>query len=77
MLADGALTAPELLEIYLEPIARLDSQLRCYRVVLTDNARDEAYAGPVRRRIVWTPVSGCRCSACRSRSKMMSTSPAR
>jgi amidase len=44
MLADGELTAPELLEIYLERIARLDSQLRCYRVVLTDKARDEAYA---------------------------------
>ena len=44
MLADGEVTAPELLEIYLERIARLDSQLRCYRVVLTDKARDEAYA---------------------------------
>jgi amidase len=44
MLADGEISAPELLEIYLERIARLDSQLRCYRVVLTDKARDEAYA---------------------------------
>ena len=44
MLAAGELTAPELLEIYLERIARLDSQLRAYRVVLTDKARDEAYA---------------------------------
>jgi len=44
MLADGELTAPELLEIYLERIARLDSELRAYRVVLTDKARDEAYA---------------------------------
>jgi amidase len=44
MLADGAISAPELLEIYLERIARLDSELRCYRVVLTDKARDEAYA---------------------------------
>jgi amidase len=42
MLADGELTAPELLEIYLERIARLDSQLRCYRVVLADSARYEA-----------------------------------
>lgn len=39
MLADGELTAPELLEIYLERIARLDSELRCYRVVLSDSAR--------------------------------------
>ncbi len=43
MLADGELTAPELLEIYLERIARLDCELRAYRVVLTDKARDEAY----------------------------------
>lgn len=42
MLADGELTAPELLEVYLERIARLDSQLRCYRVVLADQARYEA-----------------------------------
>ncbi|OIN82672.1 amidase [Mycobacterium malmoense] len=44
MLADGELTAPELLEIYLERIARLDNQLRCYRVVLSDTARYEAAA---------------------------------
>ncbi|SPM35573.1 Asp-tRNAAsn/Glu-tRNAGln amidotransferase A subunit or related amidase, partial [Mycobacterium rhizamassiliense] len=44
LLADGAVTAPELLEIYLERIARLDSDLRSYRVVLTDSARDEADA---------------------------------
>jgi amidase len=44
LLADGELTAPQLLEVYLQRIARLDSQLRCYRVVLTDSARDEADA---------------------------------
>jgi amidase len=43
-LADGELTAPELLEVYLERIARLDSTLRCYRVVLSDTARYEAAA---------------------------------
>ncbi|OBJ04605.1 amidase [Mycobacterium alsense] len=42
MLADGELTAPELLEIYLDRIAGLDSRLRCYRVVLSDSARYEA-----------------------------------
>lgn len=42
MLADRELTAPELLEVYLERIARLDSHLRCYRVVLSDSARYEA-----------------------------------
>jgi len=44
MLADRELTAPELLEVYLERIARLDIQLRCYRVVLADSAREDAYA---------------------------------
>src|ERR1700761_6145066 len=45
MLADGELTAPELLEIYLERIARLDSELRAYRVVLTDKARRRGVRG--------------------------------
>jgi amidase len=42
MLADGEVSAPELLEVYLDRIARLDSQLRSYRVVLSDAARHEA-----------------------------------
>ncbi len=42
MMANGELTAPELLEVFLERIGRLDSQLRCYRVVLVDQARYEA-----------------------------------
>jgi amidase len=42
MLAAGSITAPELLELYLERIARLDGELRSYRVVLTDSARQEA-----------------------------------
>jgi amidase len=42
MLADGAITAPELLELYLDRIARLDPQLRAFRVVLVDSARQEA-----------------------------------
>jgi amidase len=42
MLADGTITAPGLLEIYLERIARLDPQLRSYRVVRADAARREA-----------------------------------
>ncbi len=42
MLAAGAITAPALLEVYLERIARLDQQLRCYRVVPADTAREEA-----------------------------------
>jgi len=42
MLTDGELTAPELLEVYLDRIARFDNELRCYRVVLSDSARYEA-----------------------------------
>jgi amidase len=44
MLAAGTITAPALLEVYLDRIARLDPQLRSYRVVLADNARQEAEA---------------------------------
>jgi amidase len=42
MLADGVITAPALLELYLERIARLDPQLNAYRVVRRDAARVEA-----------------------------------
>ena len=42
MLAAGTITAPELLELYLDRIARLDSELRAFRVVLADSARQEA-----------------------------------
>jgi amidase len=44
MLAAGTVTAPALLEIYLERIARLDPQLRSYRAVLAQTARQEAAA---------------------------------
>ncbi|HEX7323506.1 MAG TPA: amidase [Mycobacterium sp.] len=44
MLAAGDITAPALLEVYLDRIGRLDPQLRAYRVVLTDSARAEAAA---------------------------------
>ncbi|MGB8794952.1 MAG: amidase, partial [Mycobacterium sp.] len=42
MLAEGTITATSLIEIYLDRIARLDPQLRSYRVVLADTARQEA-----------------------------------
>jgi amidase len=42
MLADGTITAPALLEVYLDRIARLDPDLRSYRVVLAGSARREA-----------------------------------
>ena len=44
LLAAGTVTAPALLEVYLDRIARLDPQLRSYRVVLADTARQEAEA---------------------------------
>ncbi len=44
MLAAGELTATQLLESYLTRIARLDPQLRSYRVVLAATAREEAAA---------------------------------
>jgi amidase len=44
MLADGTITAPALLDVYLDRIARLDPKLRCFRVVLADSAREEAAA---------------------------------
>ena len=40
----GTITAPALLDVYLERIGRLDPELRSYRVVLADSAREEAAA---------------------------------
>lgn len=48
MLADGTITAPALLDVYLERIARLDPDLRSYRVVNADAAREQAAAAQVR-----------------------------
>src|SRR5258707_4106595 len=44
LLAAGTFTAPALLVVYLDRIARLDPELRAYRIVLTDSARREAAA---------------------------------
>ncbi len=48
MLAAGTLTAPALLEIYLDRIGRLDRELRSFRIVLTQKARVEAQAAQER-----------------------------
>jgi amidase len=48
MLADGTITAPALLDVYLNRIVRLDPELRSYRVVLADSARQEAAAAQAR-----------------------------
>ncbi|EKF22820.1 amidase family protein [Mycolicibacterium hassiacum DSM 44199] len=42
LLADATITAPQLLEVYLERIERLDSTLRAFRVVRAKAARREA-----------------------------------
>jgi amidase len=44
LLAAGTITAPVLLDLYLERIARLDPHLRSYRTVLVQTARQEAAA---------------------------------
>ena len=48
MLADGTITAPALLDVYLDRIARLDPELRSYRVVLAESAREQAAAAQAR-----------------------------
>ena len=48
LLAAGSITAPALPDLYLERIARLDPELRAYRIVLADSARREADAAQAR-----------------------------
>jgi amidase len=44
LLAAGTVTAPALLDVYLDRIARFDRELHSYRIVLVDSARREAAA---------------------------------
>ena len=74
LIASGEISSRELVELYLERIARLDPQLNAFRVVLGERAlleADQADARRGRRR------ASARCWACRSRSRTTSTSPAR
>lgn len=48
LLATGAVTAPELLQIYMDRIERIDRDLRSYRVVFADAARADAIAAQAR-----------------------------
>jgi len=48
MLAAGTISAPSLLELYLERIFRVDREVRSYRVVLATSARREAAAAQER-----------------------------
>lgn len=48
LLAAGTVRAPDLVELYLDRIARIDSEIRSYRVVLAESARQEAAAAQAR-----------------------------
>ncbi|BBZ03290.1 putative amidase AmiB2 [Mycolicibacterium chitae] len=48
LLAAGTVTAPALTDLYLERIARIDPELRSYRVVFADAARRQAAAAQER-----------------------------
>lgn len=48
MLAAGTISAPALLELYLDRITRLDRELRAFRVVMADSARRDAVAAQAR-----------------------------
>ncbi len=72
MLAAG-IHVPQLLELYLERIGRLDGQLNAYRTVRVDGARAEA----VTPSVASTPANDSRFSVSPSRSKTTSMSPAR
>ncbi|RDH77927.1 amidase [Mycolicibacterium moriokaense] len=48
LLAAGSVTAPALLELYLDRIGLLDRHLRAFRVVLADSARRDAAAAQAR-----------------------------
>ena len=45
MVRAGDVTPTDLVELYLDRIDRLDPELNAYRVVLADQARDEAKRG--------------------------------
>jgi amidase len=49
LIAAGEVTPRELLELYLERIARFDGRLRCFRVVFAERARLEADQAQARR----------------------------
>ena len=48
MLAAGSISAPALTDLYLDRIARLDRELRSYRIVMAESARREAAAAQER-----------------------------
>jgi amidase len=56
LIASGALSSRDLLEVYLERIRRLDPKLNAFRVVFTERARMEADQADARRRIGTPPA---------------------
>jgi amidase len=48
LLASGTVTSPELVQIYLDRIERIDRELRSYRVLFADRARREAISAQAR-----------------------------
>ena len=74
LIAAGEISSRELVELYLERIERFDPQLNAFRVVFAERALLEADQADARR---GEPAASARCSACRSRSRTTSTSPAR
>ena len=70
MVRAGEVSPSELVQLYLERIARLDPQLNVFREVLAERALLEAEQAEARLKAA---RSG-RCSACRSRSRTKSTS---
>lgn len=54
LIAEGEVTARELTELMLERIARVDPRLNAYRVVLAEQALEEADAADARRKKAYT-----------------------
>ena len=72
MVRAGEVSPTELVQLYLDRIARIDPQLNAFRKVLAEKALLEAQQAEARLK---AGRSG-RCSGCRSRSRTKSTSPA-
>ena len=76
LIAAGEVSSRELVDLYLERIARLDPRLNAFRVVFAERARLEADQADARRGAA-ADAGSARCWACRSRSRTTSTWPAR
>ena len=66
LIASGEVSSRELVELYLERIARFNPALNAFRVVFAERALLEADQADARRGAGGSPASA-RCWACRSR----------